>query len=280
MTQKGRDGKLQTITLVVEGPVCVVACTTKESVYEDNANRSILIYLDDSREQDEAVMGYQKRHRAGLVDRHGEQQAQRKLQHMQKALEPIRVTNPYAPLIDLPEGFPKKRRALPILLNFMEAITFYHQYQRAQLVDSDTGEIYIESTPEDIGNGFTYLKKVLCRRSDDLDGATRDFYEVLKQTLEKHGLQKFKVSDIRQHIRLTPRSIQGYLKNLAEYGYVQITGGKQRTGYEYETMSATTQTQMEQGIEAHIKQVMGKVGKAHAKRQKAAKPLPTAGATA
>jgi predicted DNA-binding transcriptional regulator len=267
ITQKGRDGKLQTITLIVEGPVCVIACTTKESIYEDNANRSILIYLNDSKEQDEKVMNYQKRHRAGLIEIYKEQQIQIKLQQMQKALAPIKVINPYAPLIDLPESFPKKRRALPILLNVIEAITFYHQYQREQTADKETGEVQIETHPNDIENGFKYLKNVLFRRSDELNGAVRDFYEKLKEVIEKNELQKFKVSDIRGHIKLTPRSIQQYLKELLEYGYLHITGGKQRLGYEYEILSGTSEKALQQSIEEHIKKVMEKVNKAYKKKK-------------
>jgi predicted DNA-binding transcriptional regulator len=267
ITQKGRDGKLQTITLIVEGPVCVIACTTKESIYEDNANRSILIYLNDSKEQDEKVMNYQKRHRAGLIEIYKEQQIQIKLQQMQKALAPIKVINPFAPLIDLPESFPKKRRALPILLNVIEAITFYHQYQREQTADKETGEVQIETHPNDIENGFKYLKNVLFRRSDELNGAVRDFYEKLKEITEKNELQKFKVSDIRAHIKLTPRSIQQYLKELLEYGYLHITGGKQRLGYEYEILSGTSEKALQQSIEEHIKKVMEKVNKAYKKKK-------------
>ncbi len=267
ITQKGRDGKLQTITLIVEGPVCVIACTTKESIYEDNANRSIMIYLNDSKEQDEKVMNYQKQHRAGLVDIYKEQQIQLKLQQMQKALEPIKVINPFAPLIDLPESFPKKRRALPILLNVIEAITFYHQYQREQTADKETGEVQIETHPNDIENGFKYLKNVLFRRSDELNGAVRDFYEKLKEVVEKNELQKFKVSDIREHIKLTPRSIQQYLKELLEYGYLHITSGKQRLGYEYEILSGTSEKALQQSIEEHIKKVMEKVNKAYKKKK-------------
>ncbi len=268
ITQKGRDGKLQTTTLIVEGPVCVIACTTKESIYEDNANRSIMIYLNDSKEQDEKVMGYQKRHRAGLVDIYRERETQTKLQHMQKALEPIRVINPFAPLIDLPENFPKKRRALPILLNVIEAITFYHQYQREQTADKETGEAQIETHPNDIENGFKYLRNVLFRRSDELNGAVRDFYEKLKETTEKNELPKFKTSDIRQHIKLTPRSIQAYLKELTEYGYVQITGGKQRLGYEYEILQGTSESQLQQSIEQHIKTVMERVNTTYGNNKK------------
>jgi DNA primase len=39
VTLKDNKGKLNTVNLVVEGPVCVSGCTTKERIYEDNANR-------------------------------------------------------------------------------------------------------------------------------------------------------------------------------------------------------------------------------------------------
>lgn len=261
VTRKGRDGKLETITLVVEGPVSVIACTTKETIYEDNANRSILIYLNDSKEQDEKVMTYQKNKRAGLIDSYAEQQIQEKLQQMQKALEPVKVINPYAPIIDLPESFPKKRRALPILLNFIEAITFYHQYQREQKADKDTAELFIESTVEDVQNGYKYLLQVLCRRSDELDGAVRDFYEKLKSIVAEKQLQKFKASDVRTILNTAPRTFYHYMKLLIEHDYLHITGGKQRTGYEYELLNTTTQQQLLQSIQAHITTVIARIDK-------------------
>jgi hypothetical protein len=259
VTRKGREGKLETVTLVVEGPVSVIAVTTEESIYEDNANRSILIYLNDSKEQDEKVMNYQKNKRAGLINVYEEQQIQEKLQHIQKVLAPIKVINPFAPHIDLPENFPKKRRALPILLNFIEAITFYHQYQREQKTEKETGEVFIESTIEDIQNGYEYLKTVLLRRSDELNGAVRNFYEQLKVVLEKNELLKFKVAAIKSEIKLTPRSIQNYLKELAEYYFVQVTGGKQRTGYEYELIPSMAQSELEKQIDLHIQQVLQRI---------------------
>ena len=45
---KNTKGETRTVTLVVEGPVSVAGCTTKESLYEDKANRSFLIYIDES----------------------------------------------------------------------------------------------------------------------------------------------------------------------------------------------------------------------------------------
>lgn len=274
ITRKGKDGKLETITLVVEGPVSVIACTTQEAIYEDNANRSILIYLDDSKEQDERILNYQKLKRAGLVDSLKENEIRQKLQNIQKALQPIKVINPYAPLIDLPESIKTQRRMLPILLSFIEAITFYHQHQREQLVEKESGEVYIESTPQDVENGFMYLQDVLFRKSDELNGAVRNFYEKLKIIVEKievteeNQIRKFKVSDIKKHLKLTPRSIQIYFKTLAEYQYLQVVGGKQRTGYEYELLSAPSEMELQKEIDEHLKIVLGSIQRSHAKKYK------------
>ncbi|MBV6474501.1 MAG: hypothetical protein JPMHGGIA_02825 [Saprospiraceae bacterium] len=114
VTIKDKSGQLRTVTLIVEGPVSVIGCTTREKVYEDNANRAILIYLDNSKEQDERIMTYQKQLRAGLVDWYKEKQLQEKLQDMQRMLQPVRIINPYAPLIDLPKEVFKPRRTLDI----------------------------------------------------------------------------------------------------------------------------------------------------------------------
>lgn len=269
ITQKGRDGKLQTITLIVEGPVCIIACTTKESIYEDNANRSVLIYLDDSKEQDERVMNYQKRYRAGLIDIYKEQQIQIKLQQMQKVLEPVKVINPYAPLIEVPQEVFKKRRTLPMLLNFIEAITFYHQHQRTQSPDINTGEVQIETHPKDIEWGFKLLGDVLFRKSDELNGAVRDFYEWLQDWQSKRDQPVFLANEIRQGNKMHPRTLNRYLQELLEYGYLSITGGKkQRTGYIYTLVPTNERKAVEERINGQVKTVMQKVWKAYEQKKK------------
>jgi hypothetical protein len=56
ITMRDRSGNTKTLHLTVKGPVSIAGCTTKEAIYEDNANRSFLIYLDESAAQDELVM--------------------------------------------------------------------------------------------------------------------------------------------------------------------------------------------------------------------------------
>ena len=268
VTAKSKDGKLQTVTLVVEGPVSIIGCTTKEKIYEDNANRAILIYLDNSKEQDARVMHYQKQHRAGLTDSEQEHAVRLKLQHMERLLEPIRIINPYAPLIDLPQEVFKPRRALPMLLSFIEAITFYHQKQREYKAEPATAEAYIETTPEDISWAFTLLKESLFRKSDELSGALRAFYEWLKPWAEQRGADKFYGTEVRKDHRIPPRTLQRYLSDLTEYGYLKFIGGsKYKSGYQYAVEPEQSEAQLSASIESQVKAVLQKVSEAHTERQ-------------
>ena len=96
IASKNSKGETQTKYLVVEGPVCVAGCTTKEQIYEDNANRSFLLYLDESTEQDEKIMQYQRRASAGDINQYEEKEIQQFLQNTQRILKPIKVINPFA----------------------------------------------------------------------------------------------------------------------------------------------------------------------------------------
>ncbi len=268
VTIKDKQGQLRTVTLVVEGPVSVIGCTTREKVYEDNANRSILIYIDGSKEQDARIMDYQKQLRAGIVDDAKEKATVQQLQNMQKLLQPVRVINPYATLIELPQELFKPRRTLPLLLSFIEAITFYHQHQRPLQAEPSTAEVYIETTPRDIEWAFKLLKETLFRKSDELSGSLREFYEWLRLWAKEQRLDKFYGNDIRKHSRIHPRTLQRYLGELAEYGYISFIGGsKYRSGYQYGIDQAAPQEQLQANIEKQIADTLQKVQEAHQARQ-------------
>jgi len=213
-------------------------------------------------------MHHQKQLRAGLADTHAAQQIRQKLQNMQRMLQPVKVINPYAPLIDLPKEVFKPRRTLPLLLSFMEAITFYHQYQREQKAEEATGEIYIETHPADIEAAFKLLQDVLFRKSDELSGAAREFYQWLQSWHQQKKLKQFYAADIRKDHRIHPRTLNRYLQELQEYGLVQIVGGnKHRTGYSYKLTAASDYENLQKSIHTQITQVMENVRQAHEARQ-------------
>jgi DNA primase len=232
VTLKDSKGNLKTITLTVEGPVCVSGCTTKEKIYEDNANRCILLYTDQSKDQDKRINEYQARLAAGEVNRQREKQYRELFQNMQRVLRSITVINPYAKYIELPEQVFKPRRTMTLLLGFIEAITFYHQYQREVKKDA-VGLPYIETTIEDIEAAFTLLKDVLFSKSDELSKATRSFFERLKQYLQENSQESFTPQQIRKAFRIEPRTIQRYIRELKQYGFIKpVSGFKHRKGFE------------------------------------------------
>ncbi len=248
IASKNSKGETQTKYLVVEGPVCVAGCTTKEYIYEDNANRSFLIYLDESQEQDEKIMQYQRQISSGEINFYEQKEVQEFLQNTQRILKPITIRNPYANKLNLPQSVFKPRRTNNHYLQFIEAITFYYQYQRKQQTDKQTGEIYIETTLEDIENANTLLKEVLLRKSDELTGSCRNYLELLKSYLKAKKKKQFTNREIRQALRINPSNQKRYNLQLQIGYYIKKVEGKKATGYHYEVVSTTEYNQLQQQI--------------------------------
>lgn len=234
IASKNSKGETQTKYLVVEGPVCVAGCTTKEQIYEDNANRSFLLYLDESTEQDEKIMQYQRQLSAGEINTYEQKEIQEFLQNTQRVLKPITIRNPFANKLNLPQSVFKPRRTNNHYLQFIEAITFYHQYQRTMSADEKTGEMYIEVTLEDIENANRLLKEVLLRKSDELTGSCRNYLENLKAYLKAKKKKQFTALEIRKQLRLPKTSQWRYHKQLEDAYLIKKVQrkGKQTNQYE------------------------------------------------
>lgn len=237
VTIKDRSGHTRTMHLKVHGPVSIAGCTTQESLYEDNANRSFLLYLDESPAQDERIMDYQRKRSAGKVDTLAENSARKLLQDVQRVLQPVSVRNPYAEQLRIPKEVFKQRRSNAHYLAFIEVVTFYKQYQREQQVDKATGEVYIETTLEDIREAGELLRDVLLRKSDELNGATRNYLEMLKAFLAQSHTTAFTNASIRNGLRIPVSTIKRYHGALLEAGYIKRTSDPKAKAYHYEIVS-------------------------------------------
>lgn len=244
---KSKTGETKTIHLIVEGPVAVSGCTTKESIYEDNANRSFLLYLDESKDQDNAVMDYQRKLRAGKIDTTQENNIKELFKNCQRILEPVRVLNPYAEFLTIPEEVLKPRRSNDHYLLAIEAITFYKQYQREKKAD-ENGELFIEVTIEDIEEANELLKNVLLRKSDELSGSCRDYLQYINDYLKNNQQTKFTNREIRKHLKLEPTKQKRFTKILMESYYIKRVQGTKARGYEYEIVSPDEYHQLQSKI--------------------------------
>jgi DNA-binding MarR family transcriptional regulator/energy-coupling factor transporter ATP-binding protein EcfA2 len=237
VAMKDSQGKIKTEHIVVYGPVATSACTTKERLYEDNANRAFLLYLDNSESQDKAIMNYQRSRSAGSVNLKEETELKKLFQNCQRLLEQVTVKNPYANQLIIPHEVFKQRRTNELYLSLIETVTFYHQFQRAEQTDKLTGEIYIETALEDIHWANKLICEVLLRKSDELSGAQRAFLEELKDYLKSKDSMSFYTKDLRYALRMSPATVKRHVFSLEEYGYLKKIRGSKHKGYEYELLS-------------------------------------------
>lgn len=261
VTVKDKNGNTKTIHLKVYGPVCIAGCTTKESVYEDNANRCFLIHLDESDEQDERIMDYQRKISAGKINTTDEANAKQLLQHVQSVLQPVTVINPYAEQLQIPKEVFKQRRTNAHYLAFIEVITFYKQQQREQQVDKSTGEIFIETTIEDIQEANQLMKEILLRKSDELNGATRNYFEQLKLHLIKSNQNSFTSTSIRNQLRIPISSVKRYHAALLDAGMIKKTESRNTKAYHYEIISSEEFLQLQNSIATALDEALQKVEK-------------------
>ncbi|MCF6347016.1 MAG: hypothetical protein L3J20_01790 [Flavobacteriaceae bacterium] len=259
VVHKDAKGTTKTIHLTVEGPVSVAGCTTQESIYEDNSNRSFLLYIDESAEQDQRIMHFQRLLSAGKINEEQEYKSSALLKDVQRVLKPIRVINPYAEYLELPQLVFKPRRTNSHYLQFIESITFYKQYGREQQVNEDTGEIYIETTIEDIEEANELIKEVLLRKSDTITGATRNHLERLKTYLKDNNQTTFINAEIRRNLRIKETTLRRYNKQLLAENYIQRIKKAKTKSYCFEVVDVQEYDTLKEQIDSALQSCIAKI---------------------
>jgi DNA primase len=245
-TDKDAKGNNVQKVLTVEGPICVSGATTKESIYEDNANRSFLIHIDESASHTDEVMDYQRKQKAGMINEAQQQEARQLLQNTQRLLQNVKVINPYALDLRIPDLVFKKLRTNMHYLRLIEIITLYHQQQREVKTDS-TGQRYIETDLNDIAIANWLVKESLLRKSDELSGELREFFESLKSKSNKDNT--FFAKDLRKSLRMHPMKLSRYLVQLESRGYLKRTGGNRQQGFEYQVNEWDDYKLLKEGVD-------------------------------
>jgi hypothetical protein len=256
VVHKDKKGTTKTIHLTVEGPVSVSGCTTQEIVYEDNSNRSFLLYIDESQEQDEKIMQYQRQLSAGKVNHEEEIRTKQLLQNCQRLLKTITVKNPFAEFLSLPNSVFKPRRTNAHYLQFIEIITFYKQYQKYHHIDKETGEEYIETDIEDIKEANELIKEMLLRKSDSLTGACRNHLEKIKTYLQINNQIQFTNTEIRRKFRVKESTLRNYNSQLLMEGYIRKMVNKKDKSYAYEITNQQEYSDLQQVVELSLQKCL------------------------
>jgi hypothetical protein len=243
-THTGRMGAQQYHT---EGPTAVLLTTTQIDVDEELINRSILLTVNEDREQTQAIHRQQRASQtlAGCLARH-ERDRIRTLHHnAQRLLKPIEIVNPYADQLTYLDNRTATRREHKKFLTLIRTIALLHQYQRPLKVaqTSDGPVEYIEATLEDIALATRLAREVLGRSIDDLPPQTRKLLRLIDAmaneacTRLKRPRREFRFSrrDVREFTAWGNTQLKVHLHRLEELEYLIIhSGGGRGRRMEYE----------------------------------------------
>jgi hypothetical protein len=264
---KDKDGMLHSTTFEVSGNLCLVACAYNEKNHEELSSPFLCIHLNHSHKQDIDIMEYQKKCKAGLIQTEAIKAIQNDLKYVIASLENVSIVNQFATLIHLPDEVAFPRKSLMLLLNFIDVITYFFQYQRDTVVDETTGEIFVKTHPDDIELAFKLLKNSLFRRTDELSTSTRGFYQWLVEFLDEAKTNQFTALDIRKAKKIHPRTLNRYLLELRLFSYIQVIGGnKNREGYIYKLNSISDQNELKCKIETDLQDTLVLIKKEFAKQ--------------
>lgn len=201
-------------------------------------------------------MTYQRKKSAGTINTEEERNIKQLLQNTQRLLQAVTIRNPFAEQLQIPGEVFKPRRTNAHYLQFIEAVTFYHQYQREKHTDKATGETYINTTLEDIKEANNLMKEVLLRKADELSGACRNYFEQLKKILQNQKQSTFTNKEIRKQLRLPGTTVRRYHNELLQSGYIKLQEGKKQAGYLFEIVTYEEYTQLQNSIAIVLDEIL------------------------
>jgi energy-coupling factor transporter ATP-binding protein EcfA2 len=246
---KDENGNIKGVVRTVEGPVASLAATTRGEVYEDNLSRCLIVAVDETEVQTKAVIDYQNRRAAGLIDVEEEQQLRTFLRGCARLLDHTKtVVNPYATAIQLPAEASKLRRLNALYQSFVRQIVLLHQYQR----QTDKKDRIIAEA-SDLKAACDILFDSILLKVDELDGALRFFFERLKNYVLERGREyEFTRREIRQALRISKTQQHNYLTQLLDLEYLKQGGGYANRGLTYKVAHWDDSAALRAGIKAKL----------------------------
>ena len=249
----GKDpasGKLVTQEYRVEGPVALMLTTTAIDLDEELRNRCLVLSVDESRDQTQAIHARQRFEEtlAGLESREDEQSLITLHRNAQRLIKPIKVVNPYAESLTFRDDQTRTRRDHRKYLGLIRAIALLHQHQRPvkELKRPDGSAVaYIEATVSDIKAANALAHAVLGSTLDELPPQTRRLLTLIRQMVtaraEAEGVAvrdvRFTRKELRDHTGFGDTQAKVHLVRLLEMEYLFVSRVRhtdQASAYVYE----------------------------------------------
>jgi DNA primase len=247
----GKDpttGKLVTEEYRVEGPVMLFLTTTAIEIDEELLNRCLVLTINESREQTEAIHARQRSARtlAGLLAGKEAEVIRRVHRAAQTLLRPLAVVNPYAEALTFRSESTRLRRDHAKYLTLIDAIAFLHQYQRPIKTATVAGDAieYVEVTLDDIALANRLASDVLGRSLDELPPQTRRVLGIIVRLVDERMRRqsmarsdvRFTRKDLRALAGITDTALRLHVDRLVELEYLLIHRGSTGQRFVYELL--------------------------------------------
>ena len=225
-----KNGDIKTEAKEVRGSFASLMATTHSEIYFDNFSRSVILGVSEDAAQTRAIVEYQNKKRAGIINPDGEQEAKALLRDMHHLLKPFDVVNPYAHLLSIPVDGMMLRRLNEQFLSFTEMVTLLHQHRREK-----DGHGRLVTTKEDLRHAAELFFTAIFLKTDDMDSGLRQFFEQLKTYVRQHcPANKFRQRDIRHALRYSKSHTHRFFNDLRQREYIRVVGGTANKGFTYE----------------------------------------------
>ena len=233
MASTGKDpdsGQLVTKEYKTEGPVALAMTTTSLDVDPELQNRCLVLSVDESREQTEAIHARQRlgETREGLLHRRGVSERLAVWRNVQRLLRPVDVVNPYAQELTFASHRTRTRRDMAKYLTLVKAVALCHQYQKEHHRD-EHGE-YIEVSLDDIELANRLAVRVLGHNLDDVPSQTaellRQIVSHVSDSSKDQGVEPGHVGFTRRWVRERTHwgdtQLKVHLRRLEELEYLRL----------------------------------------------------------
>ena len=210
----------QVVKYNVEGPIASIETTTKEELFDEDANRCLLLSTDESPNQTARVLG-----RQAADGVRGKEIADPSIRRRHVAIQRVLADLAEPPTIPIP--FAEKlvgfipttrtdvRRTFPMLLGIIKASAFLHRFQRATEDDA------IVAGLEDYSVALRLVGPVLnAALGEDVPEPVRRFFETLR-SLYSVGVE-FTAPDLAKRTGRERQRVNELLRPLRTLGVIDM----------------------------------------------------------
>ncbi len=233
MASTGKDettGNLVTKSYTVKGPVMLMLTTTAIDVDEELLNRCLVLTVNESREQTEAIHAVQRQKQTlgGLLAENERDYLTVLHQNAQRLLRPLNVVNPYASQLTFMSDKTRTRRDHMKYLTLIQSIALLHQYQREIKQVSHRGKVleYLEVTKDDIRLANQLAHEILGRTLDEMPPQTRKLLMLIQAWVRDSGQPRhemiFTRKQLRDVVQWGDTQLKVHLSRLVEMEYLLL----------------------------------------------------------